>query len=180
MKTLKCKSCGGELVMDEKKEYATCPYCKLKVKLNDTHTINIKIDDSLKEFVKPPKWIIIPIVIVFTIILIGFFMIFKNINDTQLDIGQKPISINKNMHNKNFEPYSGTKEKIFIERLLDNVITNNKTNQELIISVKYKGQETQDSTEIIKIKHNLENKQYEVILDYNEEGYVTKISIDDI
>ena len=107
-------------------------------------------------------------------------MIFKNINDTQLDIGQKPISINKNMHNINFEPYSGTKEKIFIERLLDNVITNNKTNQELIISVKYKGQETQDSSEIIKIKHNLENKQYEVILDYNEEGYVTKISIEDI
>ncbi len=168
------------MVIDNNKEFASCPYCKSKVKLNSTHNINIKLDDSLKDFVKPPKWIFIPFTIIFIIILTIFFFTFKNIRDTQNDTGKTTYSISKSMHNMDFEPYSGTQEKFFIEKLLDNTVTNNKTNHDLTISVKYKEKETSDPDEIIKIKHELENKKYEIKLDYNEDGYVIKINIEDI
>ncbi|MBR1749033.1 MAG: hypothetical protein IJ743_04465 [Bacilli bacterium] len=180
MKSLKCKSCGGEMVIDSAKEFATCPYCKSKVKLKETHDINIKLDDSIKEFMKPPKWIFIPIIIIFTIVLLVFFTVFKSMSETHNDMGKTTFSINQSMHNMNFEPYSGTQAKIFIENLLDNAVTNNKTNQDLIVSVQYADKETSNPNEIIEIKHSLENKKYEIKLDYNDDGYVNKITIENL
>ena len=49
MRKLKCNSCGGEMTIDETKEYATCKYCGMKYKLNDDLNVNIKIDDSVKD-----------------------------------------------------------------------------------------------------------------------------------
>lgn len=83
--------------------------------------------------------------------------------------------------NKNFEVYGGTKQKTTISTLLDNVVTNNKTEKEHIITVKYNETVSNKSENIIKIKHSLEDgKKYEVLLDYDTNGYVNQVTISDI
>ena len=53
MEKLKCSSCGGEITVDDDKEYGTCPYCGTKYKLNKDVNVNIlstldvNVDDSL-------------------------------------------------------------------------------------------------------------------------------------
>ena len=47
MKKLKCESCGGDIELDENKEFATCPFCQTKYQLNETKNIYIKMYASL-------------------------------------------------------------------------------------------------------------------------------------
>ena len=84
--------------------------------------------------------------------------------------------------NKNFEKYVGTQYKSRIDELLDKVNTNNKTNSNKKIEVIYKKIKTADSDKIIKIKHTLgdDSKNYEVILDYDNEGFVNTVTIEEI
>ena len=84
--------------------------------------------------------------------------------------------------NNKFETHSGTTSGFFVVVLLDDVITNNKTKQDHIITVSYGSTETQDEEAIRTIKSNFTKQEnqhvnYEVILDYNENGYVNKITI---
>lgn len=81
MEKLKCSSCGGEITVDNDKEYGTCPYCGTKYKLNEDINFNIKIDDNTKEILSNgakhfSKLLLIPIVLfafVFvSIIVFGF------------------------------------------------------------------------------------------------------------
>ena len=77
--------------------------------------------------------------------------------------------------------YSGTTHAFHIESLLDEVITNNKTNKKQIIVVKYRQYLTSEPREITEIKHSLnDNLEYEVILDYDKDGYVKRILIENI
>ena len=51
----------------------------------------------------------------------------------------------------------------------------------MLITVIYKDNETTDPEEIIKIKHSLDDKKkYEIKLDYDDDGYVNKVTIEDI
>ena len=76
--------------------------------------------------------------------------------------------------------YSGTTNKFHINYLLDNVVTNNKKDKDHLVTVIYKDNSTTDPDDIINIKHSLENKNYEIKLDYDDEGLVNKITIEDI
>lgn len=87
----------------------------------------------------------------------------------------------KDMFNTKFTYSSGTKATIFVESTLDNVITSNKTNPEHQITLVYKGTETTDEQQIKNIKHSLKQwGEYEVSVDYDENGYVNKITLEDI
>ena len=84
--------------------------------------------------------------------------------------------------NQKFETHSGTTSGFFIVYLLDDVITNNKTKKDHIIQVSYGNTETQEEEAIRTIKSNFTKQEnqhvnYEVILDYDENGYVNKITI---
>lgn len=206
MKKLKCESCGGTIEVDDDKEFATCPFCKTKYKLNETKNVYIKLDDNTKEILqqsiggiqKTSKLFFIPIIIFFVVILfiiINFFINFNktsksidneieknnnnsNINNTYKEIKSK---INKSSFNSKFETYSGTNAKIFVESILDNVVTNNKKNKEMLVTVIYKDKSTTDSEEIIEIKHSLKDRaKYEVKLDYDDDGYVNVVTIEDL
>ena len=76
-------------------------------------------------------------------------------------------------------PFSnGNKASIFVRSMLDRIITNNKSNKERIITVKYKDVETQDSEKILEISKKLQEfGYYDVLLDYDEDGFVSKITI---
>ena len=209
MQKLKCESCGGNIEIEEDKEFATCPFCQTKYKLNETKNVYIKLDDNTKEFLENSihnfsnirKVFIIPFIVIMIVIIITTFTIIYNsskrskiVNDnkiTNIDttteetidktINDIKKTISKSSFNSKFESYSGTKSKFFIESLLDNVVTNNKTNKELIVTVTYKDITTTIPDEIINIKHSLkDNTKYEVKLDYDEDNYVNKITIEDL
>ena len=74
----------------------------------------------------------------------------------------------------------GTKATIFVENILDTVVTKNKLNKDMLITVVYKKKTTTDVDEIKEIKKSLKQwSEYEVSVDYDDEGYITKITIED-
>lgn len=87
----------------------------------------------------------------------------------------------KSQFNIKFMHSSGTKAAIFVKSTLDNVITSNKTNKEHTIIVVYGKTKTDDEKKIKNIKKSLDEwGQYEVSVDYDDNGYVNKITIEDI
>ena len=87
----------------------------------------------------------------------------------------------KKYFNSNYEFYTGTQYKGVISSfILDKVITNNKTNQSHLISVVYKNHNTTNPEEIKNLKNELDDwHQYEVSLDYDTDGYINKITIEE-
>lgn len=80
--------------------------------------------------------------------------------------------------NAPFELYNGSQSGIFLDSLLDQVVTNNKTGADHIITVVYNATMTAMPDEITALKQNLEDsKEYEVSLDYDADGFVNKITI---
>lgn len=80
--------------------------------------------------------------------------------------------------NGKFELRAGTKYGSSVVWLLDDVITNNKTNSEHIISVSYNAINTTDENEIRNIKKSLDTwTEYEVILNYDDIGFVNQVTI---
>ena len=81
------------------------------------------------------------------------------------------------MFNIQFSGINGQKSTFFINDYLDEIVTNNKK-QEHIITVKYQDKETSNPDEIIAIKKSLdESKQYELSTDYDQAGFINKLTI---
>lgn len=180
MEKLKCSSCGGELEVEENKEYAKCKYCGARYKLNEDLNVNIKLDDNMKEILNNglgtvqhfPKFTIIPIAIIFLIgvtmcVTIGSMGFIHNGKDE-----------NKSMFNIHLENDGGTKNAFFLESTLDDIIQSNKTHDRKVTLV-FEGKETTDEKEIIDIKHSLSGT-YEVSINYDDKGYVNKIIVEKI
>ena len=63
---------------------------------------------------------------------------------------------------------------------MDDIVDSNKTNKSHIITVVYNDIKTSDSTEIINMKKSIdENKKYEVIVDYDENGFFYLMTIEE-
>lgn len=83
--------------------------------------------------------------------------------------------------NRHIESAQGTKSNMALEGYLDKVVTSNKKNTNHLIIVVYNETITTNEDDIVTIKHMLENsKKYEVSLDYDEDGYIHKLTIKDI
>lgn len=83
--------------------------------------------------------------------------------------------------------FSGSQMKESVSLALDRVITNNKTNSENLIEVTYNGTSYgTDGNEIKNIKSLLKTfdgfdmVKYEVSYEYNDEGYINKMNIEDL
>lgn len=205
MEKLKCSSCGAPLDVDDDKEYAKCKYCGLTYKLSQD--INIKLDDNIKGV---PKFVILPIIIlvIVSIIIVSIFIVFPNIsgkNSHSPIISNQDISnsnedetLNSNVNEKiydewninsfnfNFSFAAGTKERIELERILDSIVTSNKTHDRKIVLV-FNGKEITDENEIIKVKQSLprgsyqaETQKYEVLVNYDNDGYINKIIVEKV
>lgn len=145
---------------------------------------------------KPRKWLLVVLIIISLVIVViladkfitdrnnskfGLFSLFEkmkeqiNDNDFIKDIDNK---IDKEGFNNDFVRYSG--KTPFVESLLDNVINNNKTNKEHIVTVVFNNQEITDNNEIKNLKVSLTNYYYEVTIDYDDNGYVNKVTIEDL
>lgn len=192
MKKLKCSSCGGEINVDNDKEYGTCPYCGTKYKLNEDINLNIKLDDNTKEVLSNgakhfSMFLIVPIVlfvfIFVSIVVFGFIhsssvdkSFEESVSQQQEDQEQSEKEWDKHMFNFTFFGDNGTKNAMFVKNTLDDIIQNNKTNDRKITLV-FDGTETIDESEIISIKQSLSG-EYEVSLNYDEDGYINEIVLE--
>jgi hypothetical protein len=183
MKKLKCEECGGHLTIDEKGEYATCEYCNTKYKLNDNQTIVIKLDNegnpiypiNPEQMKRVSKFAFIPFIIVFALMIIFIIvMVFVGIKDQKVS--------NIKSFNSKYELNSGTKSCFLMSSTIDNIVTNNKKEAKHKITIKYNGKETTDPNEIISIKKEAcpnNFKEYEISFDYDEEGYINVMNINE-
>ena len=201
MEKLKCSSCGAGLEIEDNKEYAVCSHCGSKYKLNEDLNVNIKLDDNTKEvfnsglgiFKNISKIMLIPIIIfVIIFILIIYFAITQitketsknqntiNNNQNQIEekISKQQESVKKDIFNFQFINDNGTKSAFFLESTLDEIIQSNKIYDRKVI-LNFDGVETTNEEEIINIKHKLDGK-YEVSLNYDDEGYINKITVNKI
>lgn len=196
LKELKCKNCGAKIELEEGKTEVTCKYCNTTFKVDDEYSkaynytkgILKAHNEQMQEFYnsregKLSKIIInIIIIIVFLIFFLVIGLMISNIyNYSPIRsnvIETKNESIDANMFNIQFSDMNGQKSTFFINDYLDEIVTNNKKQQEHIITVKYQDKETSNPDEIIAIKKSLdESKQYELSTDYDQAGFINKLTI---
>ena len=188
MKKLKCLSCGGDLKLDESKEYGICEYCHTKYKLNEDLNVNIKLDDNINNLFtevfdrvahpfKKAKFVFLPVIIFAIIITLIAFITFRTTSSKMSNNRNSDTEIQNTAFNLPFAHLNGTQPKIFVEGVLDSIVQSNKTNKRTITLV-YEDNKTTDEKEIVNIKHSLENKNYEVTYDYDKDGYINVITIE--
>lgn len=73
------------------------------------------------------------------------------------------------------EMRKGTQDKFFIDGLLDEIISSNQKNPNRVILLEYNGITTFDAEKIRNIKYNLDAKKYDVILEYDDVGFINKV-----
>ena len=136
--------------------------------------------------IKPRKGLMIVLIIIALVIVVVLAnKVITNHQNKQknggvLDLFKENfnIDINKEAFNKRFEMFTGTQDYDEVARLLDNTITSNKKNDKKI-NVVYNGEDTNNPEEIKNIKSSLsQSRSYEVSLDYDEDGYINKMTIE--
>ena len=155
--------------------------------------MNKKIEESFK----PRTWLLVVLIIIglsITVVLLNkvvednknrgsiFDVNRDNFNDEYNkisdEINQRRKEHEVSSFNSKFEMNSGTQSGFFVTGLIDDIITNNKTKKDHVITVTYNGVTTQDEETIRGFKSNFEiSKNYEVILDYDDAGYVNSVTL---
>lgn len=87
---------------------------------------------------------------------------------------------NKKSFNNKFELYNGTKSGFFVKSMIDQVITNNKTNSH-ILTVSFAGISGTSENDFNLIRNKLSDwTEYNVSFSYGSDGYITKINISEV
>lgn len=94
-------------------------------------------------------------------------------------------NFSKDSFNSTFEINQGTKSGMFAKSQVDNIIKNNKKDKEHLIEVIFDGTYYgTDPSNISNVKNNLREfngnkfQEYEISLDYDDNGYVNKVTIE--
>ena len=94
-------------------------------------------------------------------------------------------NFSKDSFNSTFEINQGTKSGRFAKSQVDNIIKNNKKDKEHLIEVIFDGTSYgTDPSNISNVKNNLREfngnkfQEYEISLDYDDNGYVNKVTIE--
>ncbi len=104
----------------------------------------------------------------------------EQIDETNNQIKEEENRQKINSFNRKFEQHMGTQYNVVLGWLLDDVILNNKKSNEHTITVVFKTTTTTDPEMIKNLKKQfVSNHQYEVSIDYDEIGYVNKITIEE-
>ncbi len=206
LKEIKCKNCGAKLKIEENEKIATCDFCGAKFSVEDEyskayHATKGAFDaqmDSFKELTsKMPGFKYTRIFItIFSVVMLGIIITlsvssFMSFNKTSKRISSdsttneayskqvKQIEIQS--FNGAIELANGKSAELLISKTLDDIIVSNKKNKDHKIVVKYKDISTNEEDGIVEIRDSLkENKQYNVSLDYDSEGYINVFTITDI
>lgn len=195
---LKCNNCGAQLKVEEGTSQVKCEFCGSTFSVDDAYNEGYKYtkgvlkahseqmeedfnkaQDLMDSFIgKPSRVFFIAFVAIF-ILIFGF--IGYRIYTTFTDNEKEHDSFEVNSFNTPYETDAGKRSGFFIVGTLDDIVTNNKTNKSHIIAVVYNGITATEEKSIKEIRNMLsENKDYDVSLDYDSNGYVNKFRIEDI
>lgn len=139
---------------------------------------NLKTPENKKKIKKAAKTGIVAYItyisLILIVIVVIFILSFKIFNGV---LGNINGTSNKSF-NFDLEFYSGEQEGIDAKSLLDEVIKVNKTDKKHKISVIYENENTTDPSTITTIKQSFsEWDKYEISQDYDNNGYINKITI---
>ena len=139
----------------------------------------MKNDNTLEEF-KPRKWLqVLLIIIALAIVVVLADKAIKVIKSQADEQKNNITSVSKTTFNSKFEVMSGSQSGFFLDDLIDTIIINNKKNSEHLVAVKFDTLNTTDPNEIKEMKKSIsDDNEYEVSLDYDENGYVNLITIE--
>ena len=198
LKELKCKNCGATLKVDASATQVKCDFCHTEFAVEDAYHDGYKFEkgrikaqnEHIEERMsrvsemlnnspagKMSKIPFIIFSIFFALVFCGvfFFIImgFVNVQSSHDDFDIRQF-------NNGYETYVGTERGLSVGRLIDEITTNNKTNSEHKITLKYKEIETQDPDEMKNIKKQLDDwTDYEVSFEYDEDGFIYYATIED-
>ena len=196
--TVNCPYCKASYKIDDEvkhvkyddMENSGYEFEKGRIKAQKEHIDN-SINNNPKAFI-----VFIPFIIIFIISIVAFIGIwnvgrkgFEEVSDSitnnnieeskkeaEEEQKKKELEYKAEVFNMGFS--NGRQATVHIERMLNSVITNNRTNKERIITVKFKNIETQDSEQILEIEKQLdEYGYYDILLDYDEDGFVSVMTI---
>lgn len=198
---LKCKNCGAQLKVEEGTSQVKCEFCGSTFSVDDAYNEGYKYTKGVlkaqneqmeenfnkaQEFLKnspigkTSKVFSIVFVAIF-ILIFGFigYGIYTTFADNEAETTHDSFDVN--YFNTPYENDAGKRSGFFIVRTLDDIVTNNKTNKSHVITVVYNGITTTEEKSIKEIRNMLsEDKDYDVSLDYDSNGYVNKFTIEDI
>ena len=134
--------------------------------------------------------VIVMVITVFIFVFSQFFKISRQSDEIKnkatdiinqginnIDEGHSKIEVDE--FNFDLEAYSGTQYGSSVSKLLDNVITKIKKYAGHSITVTFGTTTTSKTDEIITIKKQFDKTlQYEVSLDYDSNGYINKVTIE--
>lgn len=161
--------------------------------VNELTDDNLKIDDvpdSDGTEKRPRRWLLVILIIlalaIVVVLLNKIVMDKKNNKDSNDNNGifnifdQEKSKVSQNSFNNKFEFYAGTIYGSRVSYLFDEVIENNKKNKDQLVKVIYEETSTTDSTEIKNLKKKFDSwTKYEVSFEYNDDGYIYEILIED-
>ncbi len=195
LKKLACKNCGAKLEIEEGASQVKCKFCGSTFLVEDEYSEGYNYtkgvlkatDEHMKKNLKTVGKIPMLLgIIVITIIFVSFLTVIRpinsnNISDLQDEWTKESAKINKKSFNAQYEIYSGKESGFFISKALDSIITNNKTNKNYIITVSYNNITSNEESKIKEIRNMLNDyTDYDISLDYDNNGYINKFTISDI
>lgn len=145
---------------------------------------------------KPRRWLLVVLLLIaIAIVVVLLNKLVTDYNEKKKNKSSNGISdvINNQMEkgtemldkfeidsfNSKFEFRVGQNYGSSVMHLLDDVIINNKKNQDHVLTVVFEDLSTTDPEEIKKAKKNFDEwTKYEVSVDYGDDGYVNKITIE--
>lgn len=195
--TVSCPYCKATYKIDDEAKHVKYDdmensgyeFEKGRIKAQKEHIENSNVMDNSKAFV-----VFIPFIIIFIISIVAFIGIwsvsrkgFEKVSDNITNIEETKKEAEEEQNKKELEykaevfnmGYSnGRQATVHIERMLNSIITNNRTNKERMITVKFNNIETQESEQILEIEKQLEEYgYYDILLDYDEDGFVNVFTI---
>lgn len=200
---LKCKNCGAKLEVEEGATQVTCKFCGTTFSIDDAYTQGYKytkgvlkaqseqMEENLntaQEFLKNSSFgktskvfsVVFATIFILIFVFIGYG-IYTTFSETENESETVHDSFEVNSFNMPYENDAGKRSGFFIVRTLDDIVTNNKTNKSHIITVVYNDIKATDEKDIKEIRNMLsEDKDYDVSLSYDNNGYVNKFAIENL
>lgn len=101
------------------------------------------------------------------------------------DMEESDLKFDKNSFNSNYTFYSGTQPGQNVSMLIDNIINKNKTEKDHLVELTFDNTSYRTDSDNIKQTKNMiqtfkgyDIQYYEVSMDYDDNGYVNKVTIE--
>lgn len=101
------------------------------------------------------------------------------------DMEESDLKFDKNSFNSNYTFYSGTQSGQSVSMLIDNIINKNKTEKDHLVELTFDNTSYGTDSDNIKQTKNMiqtfkgyDIQYYEVSMDYDDNGYVNKVTIE--